>query len=97
MSRGASSSQVGVLARRSVVRTLRQPAQIVPVARLPADPARGQRGGLDAATELPGFPTDAYLDFALAVAFMQGALFAAINAGTDLASDIETGFLNRLR
>ena len=27
---------------------------------------------------------------------MQGALFAAMNAGTDLAHDIETGFLNRL-
>ena len=27
---------------------------------------------------------------------MQGALFATTNAGTDLARDIETGFLNRL-
>ena len=27
---------------------------------------------------------------------MQGALFATMNAGTDLAGDIETGFLNRL-
>ena len=28
---------------------------------------------------------------------MQGALFAVINAGTDVANDIETGFLNRLQ
>ena len=28
--------------------------------------------------------------------FIQGALFVSINAGTDLARDIETGFLNRL-
>ncbi len=27
---------------------------------------------------------------------MQGALFAATTAGTEIASDIETGFLNRL-
>ena len=27
---------------------------------------------------------------------MQGALFATMNAGTDLARDIQTGFLNRL-
>ena len=27
---------------------------------------------------------------------MQGALFAVMNAGTNLAGDIETGFLNRL-
>ena len=53
-------------------------------------------GGLDAATKLPGFPTDSYLDFAIAIPFMQGALFAAINAGTSLARDVETGFLNRL-
>ena len=53
-------------------------------------------GGLDAATELPGFPTDSYLTFALAVPFIQGGLFAVINGGTDLARDIETGFLNRL-
>jgi len=53
-------------------------------------------GGLKGATNLPGFPTDSYLTFALAVPFMQGALFSVMNAGTDLARDIETGFLNRL-
>ena len=45
---------------------------------------------------LPGFPTDSFLAFALAVPFIQGALFATMNAGTDLARDIQTGFLNRL-
>jgi ABC-2 type transport system permease protein len=34
--------------------------------------------------------------FALAIPFIQGALFATMNAGTDLARDIQTGFLNRL-
>ena len=53
-------------------------------------------GGLDAATNLPGFPADTYLDFAIAVPFMQGALFACINAGAALARDVETGFLKRL-
>ena len=53
-------------------------------------------GGLKASTDLPGFPTDSYLTFALAITFMQGALFSVINSGTDLARDIETGFLNRL-
>jgi ABC-2 type transport system permease protein len=52
--------------------------------------------GLRSATHLPGFPTDSYLAFALAVPFIQGALFATMNAGTDLARDIQTGFLNRL-
>jgi ABC-2 type transport system permease protein len=53
-------------------------------------------GGLRSSTQLPGFPTDSFLAFALAVPFIQGALFATMNAGTDLARDIQTGFLNRL-
>src|SRR4029453_19601410 len=53
-------------------------------------------GGLHAATNLPGFPTRSFLAFALAVPFIQGALFATLNGGSDLARDIQTGFLNRL-
>jgi ABC-2 type transport system permease protein len=89
-------TQVGQLARRSVLRTLRQPAQIVPALVFPLFLLAVNSGGLKDATNLPGFPTDSYLTFALAVPFMQGALFSVMNAGTDLARDIETGFLNRL-
>src|SRR5205085_1531257 len=46
--------------------------------------------------QLPGFPTNSFVAFALAVPFIQGALFATMNTGTDLARDIQTGFLNRL-
>jgi ABC-2 type transport system permease protein len=53
-------------------------------------------GGLHAATNLPGFPADTYLDFAIAVPFLQGSLFACINAGASMARDVETGFLQRL-
>lgn len=87
---------IGQLARRSVLRTLRQPAQIVPALVFPLFLLAVNSGGLEDATNLPGFPTDSYLTFALAVPFMQGALFSVMNAGTDLARDIETGFLNRL-
>jgi ABC-2 type transport system permease protein len=52
--------------------------------------------GLKSATRLPGFPTDSYLTFALAITFVQGALFAAMSSGTNVANDIESGFLNRL-
>ena len=93
---GGLRTQVGQLARRSVLRTLRQPAQIVPALIFPMFLLAVNSGGLKDATNLPGFPTDSYLTFALAVPFMQGALFSVINAGTDLARDIETGFLNRL-
>lgn len=93
---GSLRTQVGQLARRSVLRTLRQPAQIVPALIFPLFLLAVNSGGLKDATNLPGFPTDSYLTFALAVPFMQGALFSVMNSGTDLARDIETGFLNRL-
>ncbi len=52
--------------------------------------------GLDAATSIPGFPADSYLDFAFAFPLVQAALFGAITAGADLARDIESGFFDRL-
>jgi ABC-2 type transport system permease protein len=90
------AGQVGHLARRSVVRTLRQPANVVFPLVFPLALLAVNAGGLRPATEIPGFPTDSFVAFALAVPFMQGALFATMNAGTDLARDIQTGFLNRL-
>ena len=89
-------SHVAQLARRSVLRTLRQPAQIVPSLIFPLFLLAVNSGGLEDATNIPGFPTSSYLTFALAIPFLQGALFSVMNAGTDLARDVETGFLNRL-
>ena len=93
---GAFGDQVLLLARRSVVRTLRQPANVVFPLVFPLLLLAVNSGGLDAATRLQGFPTDSFVAFALAIPFIQGALFATMNAGTDLARDIQTGFLNRL-
>jgi ABC-2 type transport system permease protein len=93
---GSLRTQVGQLAHRSVLRTLRQPAQIVPALVFPMFLLAVNSAGLKDATSLPGFPTDSYLTFILAVPFIQGALFSVMNSGTDLARDIETGFLNRL-
>ncbi len=90
------ASQVGALALRSVTRTARQPASAIPPILFPVTLMLVNAAGLKASTELPGFPTDSFLAFALAVPFIQGALFSTMNAGTDLARDIQTGFLNRL-
>jgi len=89
-------SQVGLLAGRSVLHAVRAPAQLVFPIVFPLVLLAVNTSGLDAATQLPGFPTASYLDFALAVPFMQGALFAALNGGQDLARDIQNGFLDRL-
>jgi ABC-2 type transport system permease protein len=90
------ATQVRALARRSVRRTLRQPANIIFALAFPLILLAVNAGGLRSVTELPGFPTDTYLDFFIAFTFIQGALFATINSGTDLAKDIQTGFLSRL-
>jgi len=88
--------QVGYLARRSAVRTLRQPAAVVFPMLFPVLLLAVNSGGLRSETQLPGFPTTSFLSFALAVPFIQGALFATGSAGIDIAKDIQTGFLNRL-
>jgi ABC-2 type transport system permease protein len=92
----AFGEQAGALALRSIVRTSRQPASVIFPLIFPMLLLLVNSGGLQASTELPGFPTDSFVAFALAVPFIQGALFSTMNAGTDLARDIQTGFLNRL-
>ena len=89
-------SQVLLLAQRSVVRTLRQPAMVFPSVFFPLLLLSINSSGLNSATLLPGFPADSYFQFAIAIPFIQGALFSAMSAGTNVANDIETGFLNRL-
>jgi hypothetical protein len=91
-----AADQVYLLARRSVVRTVRQPANVIAPLVFPLMLLAVNSGGLKAETRLPGFPGTSFVAFALAVPFIQGALFATMNAGTDLARDIQTGFLSRL-
>jgi ABC-2 type transport system permease protein len=88
--------QIGHMALRSVVGTVRQPQLIVPALVFPLFLLAVNAGGLDATTSIRGFPGDSYLGFALAITFMQGALFATTTVGISLAEDIRTGFLQRL-
>ncbi|CAA9470836.1 MAG: hypothetical protein AVDCRST_MAG05-542 [uncultured Rubrobacteraceae bacterium] len=88
--------QVVALARRSTVRTMRQPAVIVSALLFPMMFFSINASGLDAASRLPGFPDAPYLDFAFAFPLVQASLFGAITAGSDLARDIENGFFDRL-
>src|SRR2546425_1787181 len=88
--------QTAALGKRAVVRTARQPANVIFPLVFPMLLLAVNAGGLKAETRLPGFPTDSFLAFALAVPFVQGALIATINANVEFARDIQTGFLNRL-
>jgi ABC-2 type transport system permease protein len=88
--------QVALIAQRSLMRTARQPGVWIPPLTFPLILMAVNSNGLKAATHLPGFPTSSFLAFFVPFSFMQGALFASGIAGTDLARDVDTGFLNRL-
>jgi ABC-2 type transport system permease protein len=88
--------QTVVLARRSIVRTVRQPALVFFPLVFPVILLAVNSGGLKAETHLPGFPTSSFFAFALAVPFVQGALLATVNANVEFARDVQSGFLNRL-
>jgi ABC-2 type transport system permease protein len=88
--------QMATLGQRAVIRTARQPANVIFPLVFPMLLVAVTAGGLKAATNLPGFPTNSILAFVIAIPFIQGALLATINANVEFARDIQTGFLNRL-
>jgi ABC-2 type transport system permease protein len=89
-------TQISAIALRSILRTARQPAVLVSALLFPMMFFAINAYGLDAATSIPGFPADSYLDFAFAFPLVQASLFGSITAGSDLARDIESGFFDRL-
>src|SRR5919107_3546172 len=89
-------TQISAIALRSTLRTARQPAVLVSAILFPMMFFSINAYGLDAATSIPGFPADSYLDFAFAFPLVQASLFGSITAGADLARDIESGFFDRL-
>ena len=90
------AAQIAHVTRRALLRTVRQPGHLFFSLVFPLIFLAMITSGLDRASALPGFPGDSFLAFALAIPFVHGSLFAAINAGVELARDIENGFLNRL-
>ena len=88
--------QIGAVARRSALATYRQRALLLFPMVFPLILFAINGSALSRASEIPGFPTSSYRAFLIAMPFVQGAMFVSISAGTSLARDIETGFLNRL-
>lgn len=84
------------LGRRSLMALLRQPAAVIPTVLFPLLFLGLTSSGARAAALVPGFPARAYVDFLLGGSVVQGAIFGGMNAATNLAYDVESGFLNRL-
>jgi ABC-2 type transport system permease protein len=85
------------LARRAVVGISRQPAVVVPSIFFPLFFTALNAAAFERATGLPGFPYEgSFLNFLLPAAVLQGVVFGSISAGTEMATDIENGFFDRL-
>lgn len=48
-------------------------------------------------TDVPGFPADSYVQWMAPAVFLMAAMFGAGHSATGLVTDIETGYLDRLR
>ncbi len=91
------NSSFFAMARRAIVGFYRQPANWIVGAAFPLLIAAVSASAFSRSTSLPGFPnTDSFLQFLMAGTIMQGTLFGSITASTDLALDIENGFMDRL-
>ena len=92
-----SWAQARALSRRSVVGSLRQPQVWIPGLIFPMFIAAVNTSTMGRAPSIPGFPeVDSLLDFLLVASITQSVLFGGLNAGADTATDIQTGFFDRL-
>lgn len=89
--------QYAALSRRSFLTTIRQPRSFLPAFLFPLMFLAMSSAAFDRTTELPGFPaSDSFLQFLISTSIIQGVLFGAVAAGSEMAHDIEDGFFDRL-
>jgi len=96
-------AQTSALSRRSVVTIWRQPQTWVPSLLFPllfAALNTAALGRVPAQLALQGLhpfgPNDSFLDYLFVGTLTQGVLFGSLSGGSELAQDIESGFLDRL-
>lgn len=90
--------QARALAQRSIRGTIRQPQVWLPGLLFPMFIAAVNTSTMGKAVQfLPGFEgVDSLLDFLLPASITQSVLFGGLTAGSDTATDIQTGFFDRL-
>jgi ABC-2 type transport system permease protein len=89
--------QLWALTWRSFLGRLRQPAMLAPPFIFPLFFCALSSSSFSRAIEDPRFPpVDSFLHFAFAGAVLQGVMFGATQGASDLATDIEIGFFDRL-
>lgn len=92
-----AAAQYAALSKRAIVNTIRQPTSVIPSIVFPLVFMTMSSAALGRSTNLPGFPeVDSFVQFLVTATIVQGVLFGAVAAGTDMARDIEDGFFERL-
>jgi ABC-2 type transport system permease protein len=95
--RTATLAQTWAMSKRAILALARQPTTVIPSLVFPLFFIALGTAAFGRAVKLPNFPkVDSFLDFALAGSIIQGVLFGSITSATALATDIETGFFDRL-
>jgi ABC-2 type transport system permease protein len=90
-------AQAVALSRRSIMGSIRQPQVWLPGLIFPMFIAAVNTSTMGRAPAIPGFPeVDSLLDFLLPASITQSVLFGGLTAGSDTATDIQTGFFDRL-
>ena len=87
---------IGALVRRAANELLRVPGAAIPGVLAPTIFFLGLSAVFGKLTLLPGFTTDTYQSFLIAVSMLQGAGFTGAATGVNLARDIEQGWFDRL-
>lgn len=90
------ATQLRLLARRSASRTLRDTGGVASALLFPLILFAIVASGLSKSTDIPGFPTTNFTSFALTIAFMNGSMVMIANTGQGIATDVESGFINRM-
>ncbi len=93
---GPSGPGLVQLSRRAITRLLRVPALIAPTIIMPAFFIVAFTGSFDGITRVDGYPTDNIVNWVAAFAIVQSASFAGIGAAGAMATDMDSGFLDRL-
>ena len=90
--------QLAALSRRAVLRFARQPSSWAPATIFPLLLVAVNSSAMARVAEIPGVvpPGTTFLMFLLPAAIVQGVLFGGIAGGSELATDIQGGFFDRL-
>jgi ABC-type multidrug transport system permease subunit len=96
MTAAAEFRTVWALMRRALNEIVRVPGAAIPGVLAPTIFMLGLTSVFGKLTLLPGFTTDDFMSFLIAVSLLQGAGFTGAATGVNLARDIELGWFDRL-